>query len=93
MTKLKVMTIVGTRPELIKLSRVIAELDKTTNHILVHTGQNYDDELNKVFFEELEIREPDYYLGAAAETAVETIAQVISKVDPVIQKEKPVLSS
>lgn len=89
MTKLKVMTIVGTRPELIKLSRVIAELDKTTNHILVHTGQNYDDELNKVFFKELEIREPDYYLGAAAETAVETISQVISKVDPVILDENP----
>ena len=89
MTKLKVMTIVGTRPELIKLSRVIAELDKTTDHILVHTGQNYDDELNKVFFNELEIREPDYYLGAAAQTAVETIAQVISKVDPVILDEKP----
>ena len=65
MKNLKVMTIVGTRPELIKLSRVIAELDKTSNHILVHTGQNYDDELNKVFFEDLEIRQPDYYLNAA----------------------------
>ena len=89
MKKLKVMTIVGTRPELIKLSRVIAELDKTSNHILVHTGQNYDDELNKVFFEDLEIRQPDYYLNAAGDSAVETVAQVISKVDPVITDEKP----
>ena len=89
MNKLKIMTIVGTRPELIKLSRVIAELDKTSNHILVHTGQNYDDELNKVFFDELEIRQPDYYLDAAKESAVETISQIISKVDPVIGKEKP----
>ena len=89
MKKLKVMTIVGTRPELIKLSRVIAELDKTSAHILVHTGQNYDDELNKVFFEDLEIRKPDYYLDAASESAVETISQVISKVDPVIVDENP----
>ena len=89
MKKLKVMTIVGTRPELIKLSRVIAELDKPCHHILVHTGQNYDDELNKVFFDDLEIRKPDYYLDAASESAVETISQVISKVDPVIVDEDP----
>ncbi len=89
MNKMKIMTIVGTRPELIKLSRVIVELDKTSNHVLVHTGQNYDDELNKVFFDELEIRQPDYYLDAAKESAVETIAQIISKIDPVIAKEKP----
>ena len=89
MKKLKVMTIVGTRPELIKLSRVIAELDKTIEHVLVHTGQNYDDELNKVFFEDLEIRTPNYYLDAASESAVETISQVISKVDPVIVDENP----
>lgn len=86
---MKVMTIVGTRPELIKLSRVIAELDRCTRHILVHTGQNYDDELSKVFFEDLEIRPPDHYLGAAGGTAVETIAQVISKIDPVLEKEQP----
>ena len=86
---LKVMTVVGTRPELIKLSRVIAELDKSMNHVLVHTGQNYDDELNRVFFEDLQIRKPDYYLDAAGETAAETIAQVISKVDPVLAEEKP----
>lgn len=89
MKKLKVMTIVGTRPELIKLSRVIAELDSSANHILVHTGQNYDNELNKVFFEDLEIRQPDYFLHAAGASAVETVSQVISKVDPVILKEKP----
>ena len=89
MNKMKIMTIVGTRPELIKLSRVITELDKTSNHILVHTGQNYDDELNKIFFDELEIRQPDYYLDAAKESAVETISQIISKIDPVIVKEKP----
>lgn len=89
MKKLKVMTVVGTRPELIKLSRVMAELDRCFDHLLVHTGQNYDDELNKVFFEDLEIRQPDYYLEAAGATAVETIAQVLSKVDPVMAKEQP----
>jgi len=86
---MKVMTIVGTRPELIKLSRVMAELDRCFNHILVHTGQNYDDELNRVFFEDLEIRKPDHYLDAAAETAAGTIAQVIEKSDRVIALEKP----
>ena len=86
---LKVMTIVGTRPELIKLSRVIAELDRSMHHVLVHTGQNYDDELNRIFFEDLEIRQPDYYLETAGATAVDTIAQVLSKVDPVMAKEKP----
>ena len=86
---MKVMTIVGTRPGLIKLSRVIVELDRCTSHLLVHTGQNYDDELNKVFFDDLEIRPPDHYLNAAGETAAETIAQIISKIDPVLQKEAP----
>ena len=62
MKKMKIMTIVGTRPELIKLSRIISELDKNSDHLLVHTGQNYADELNKIFFDELEIRAPDYYL-------------------------------
>ena len=76
---LKVMTIVGTRPELIKMSRVIAELDKYTRHILVHTGQNYDYELNQVFFDDLEIRKPDYFLAAAGANAAQTIAQVIGK--------------
>jgi len=89
MKQMKVMTIVGTRPELIKLSRVIAELDCRMDHVLVHTGQNYDDELNRIFFEHLEIRQPDYYLEAAGATAVETIAQVLSKIDPVMTEEKP----
>ncbi len=66
---LKVMTLVGTRPELIKMSRVIAELDKHVNHILVHSGQNYDYELNQVFFDDLDIRKPDHFLNVAGETA------------------------
>ena len=86
---LKVMTIVGTRPELIKMSRVIHEFDKNTNHILVHTGQNYDYELNQIFFDDLEIRKPDYFLGAAGDNAAQTIGQVIIKSDEVIEKEKP----
>lgn len=86
---LKVMTIVGTRPELIKMSRVIAELEHYTQHVLVHTGQNYDYELNQVFFDELEIRKPDYFLEAAGSNAAQTIAQVIAKSDEVMEKEQP----
>jgi len=86
---IKVMTIVGTRPELIKMSRVIAEFDRYTNHILVHTGQNYDYELNQVFFDDLQIRKPDYFLNAAGENAAQTIAQVIMKADEVLEKEQP----
>lgn len=86
---LKVMTIVGTRPELIKMSRVIAEFDQHTQHILVHTGQNYDYELNQVFFDDLEIRKPDYFLEAAEKNAAKTIAQVIMKADEVLEKESP----
>jgi UDP-N-acetylglucosamine 2-epimerase (non-hydrolysing) len=86
---LKVMTLVGTRPELIKMSRVIAELDEHVNHVLVHSGQNYDYELNQVFFDDLEIRKPDHFLGAAGETAVQTIAEVITKADEVLELEKP----
>lgn len=86
---LKVMTIVGTRPEIIKLSRVMAELDKYTNHLIVHTGQNYDFELNEIFFQELKIRKPDYFLNASAASATETIAQVIMKSDEVMAKEQP----
>lgn len=86
---LKVMTLVGTRPELIKMSRVIAELDKQVNHVLVHSGQNYDFELNQVFFDDLEIRKPDYFLGVAGETAAKTIAEVISKADELFEAEKP----
>jgi UDP-N-acetylglucosamine 2-epimerase len=86
---LKVLTIVGTRPEIIKLSRVIAELDRTTRHVLVHTGQNFDYELNEVFFKELEIRRPDHFLAAAADTPMETIANVIARADKVLASEKP----
>jgi UDP-N-acetylglucosamine 2-epimerase len=83
------MTIVGTRPELIKMSRVISELDRHTKHILVHTGQNYDYELNELFFEDLEIRKPDYFLEINAENAAKTIARVIEKSDEIMQLERP----
>lgn len=86
---LKIMSIVGTRPELIKMSRVIAEFDRYTQHILVHTGQNYDYELNEVFFEDLEIRAPDYVLDVAASNASQVIARVIAESDTVLEKEQP----
>lgn len=83
------MTIVGTRPEIIKLSRVMAELDKHANHIIVHTGQNFDFELNEIFFEQLHIRKPDFFLDAAGRTAAETIANVIEKSDKLMAQETP----
>ncbi len=86
---LKVMTIVGTRPELIKMSRVIVEFDNHTRHTLVHTGQNYDYELNQVFFDDLGIRNPDYFLEAVGNNAAQTIARIIEKSDEVMEKEKP----
>ncbi|MGO9378773.1 MAG: non-hydrolyzing UDP-N-acetylglucosamine 2-epimerase [Dissulfurispiraceae bacterium] len=86
---LKIMTIVGTRPELIKLSRVISELDRYTSHTLVHSGQNYDFELNEIFFQELQIRRPDYFLNAACETVAQSIGSVITKADEVFSKEQP----
>ena len=86
---LKVMTIVGTRPELIKMSRVIAEFDRHTQHVLVHTGQNYDYELNQVFFDDLEIRKPDHFLEAVGDNAAQTIARVIEKADEVLAAEQP----
>lgn len=86
---LKVMTIVGTRPELIKMSRVIAEFDQHTKHVLVHTGQNYDFELNQVFFDDLGIRKPDHFLEAVGENAAQTIARVIEKSDAVMALEQP----
>lgn len=86
---MKVMTIVGTRPELIKLSRVIAALDKFTAHSLVHTGQNYDYELNEVFFKDLEIRKPDYFLNSAADTPIQTIANVLVESDKLFEKCSP----
>jgi len=89
MKKLKVMTVVGTRPEIIRLSRVMAALDRYVDHILVHTGQNYDFELNEVFFQDLEIRRPDYFLEAAGGNAAETIGNTIIRLDPVLEKERP----
>ena len=86
---LKVMTIVGTRPELIKMCRVIERFDQHARHVLVHTGQNYDYELNQVFFDELGIRKPDYFLEAAAGNAAATIARVIERADEVLAAEAP----
>lgn len=86
---IKVMTIVGTRPEIIKLCRVIHELERHTTHILVHTGQNYDYELNEIFFKQLEIRKPDYFLDAAGETVAETIGNVIAGSEKVMVSENP----
>lgn len=85
----KIMTIVGTRPEIIKLSRVINELEKYTDHLLVHTGQNYDYELNEVFFNEMEIKKPDYFLNAAGDNPAVTIGNVIAKSDELMEKLKP----
>jgi len=89
MKKLKVMSVVGTRPEIIRLSRVLAKLDEHCEHILVHTGQNYDFELNEVFFNDLGVRKPDYFLNAAGKNAAETIGQVIIKVDQVLEDVNP----
>lgn len=89
MNKLKIMTVVGTRPELIRLSRVIARLDEHLDQVLVHTGQNYDYELNEVFFRDLEIRRPDHFLDAAGGNAAETIGQIIIAVDKVLEAERP----
>lgn len=89
--KLKVLTVVGTRPEIIRLSRVLAKLDESEaiEHVLVHTGQNYDYELNQIFFEDLGLRKPDHFLEAAGKTATETIGQILIKIDPVLEAEKP----
>src|SRR5438552_2249088 len=89
MKKLRVMTVVGTRPEIVRLSRVMAALDRTMDHVIVHTGQNYDYELNGIFFEDLEIRKPDHFLEAAAATAAETIGQVIARSDAVMRQVRP----
>jgi UDP-N-acetylglucosamine 2-epimerase len=85
----KVMTIVGTRPEIIKLSRVMAELDKNVEHILVHTGQNYDFELNEIFFKDLGVRKPDYFLNAVGKTTAETIGNILIKSDDIFEKVNP----
>jgi UDP-N-acetyl-L-fucosamine synthase len=89
MSKLKVVTIIGTRPEIIRLSRVISKLDQYCEHILVHTGQNYDYELNQIFFEDLEIRKPDHFLNSAGRTGAETIGNVIIAVDKVLAEVQP----
>ncbi|WP_304226135.1 non-hydrolyzing UDP-N-acetylglucosamine 2-epimerase [Gracilinema caldarium] len=89
MKKTRVITIVGTRPEIIRLSRVMAKLDEYVEHILVHTGQNYDYELNKIFFDDLELRKPDYFLDAAGETAMQTIGTIIEKADRLLAEVKP----
>ena len=89
MARLKVMTVVGTRPEIIRLSRVMAALDRHMDQVIVHTGQNYDYELNQVFFDDLELRAPDRYLAAAGQTAAETIGQVIIAVDRVLGEVGP----
>ena len=91
MLKLKVMTIIGTRPEIIRLSAVINKLDESEaiDHILVHTGQNYDYELNEVFFRDFKLRKPDYFLNAATGTAVETIGNILIRIDPIMDEVKP----
>lgn len=89
MKRLKVMTVVGTRPEIIRLSRVLSAVDRHCDHVLVHTGQNYDYELNQVFFDDLEVRKPDHFLQAAAGTAAETIGRIIAAVDGVLADTRP----
>ena len=90
-SQLKVMTVVGTRPEIIRLARVMAALDNSDaiEHIIVHTGQNYDYELNQIFFDDLGIRKPDFFLNAAGATATETVGQILIKIDPLLESEKP----
>lgn len=89
--KLRVVTVVGTRPEIIRLSRVMAKLDQSDaiDHITIHTGQNYDYELNQIFYEDLGIRKPDYFLDAAGATAIETVGQILIKIDPLLEQLKP----
>lgn len=91
MKKLKVMTVVGTRPEIIRLSRVLSALDasEAVEHIIVHTGQNYDYELNQIFFEDLGLRKPDHFLEAAGKTATETVGNILIKIDPLLEELKP----
>jgi UDP-N-acetylglucosamine 2-epimerase len=91
MKKLKLITVVGTRPEIIRLARVMAKLDESSaiEHIIIHTGQNYDYELNQIFFDDLSIRKPDYFLNAAGASATETVGQILIKIDPLLEELKP----
>ena len=89
MKRLKVMTIVGTRPEIIRLARVMAKLDEHCDHVLVHTGQNYDYELNQIFFDDMKIRKPDHFLAAAGATAAETIGNIIIAADRLLAEIRP----
>jgi UDP-N-acetylglucosamine 2-epimerase (non-hydrolysing) len=91
MNKLKVLTVVGTRPEIIRLSRVMVALDNSNaiDHIIVHTGQNYDYELNQIFFDDLGIRKPDFFLEAAGHSATETIGNILIKIDPLLEQSQP----
>ena len=86
---MKIVTIVGTRPEFIRLSRVIPLLDKYSKHTIIHTGQNYDYNLNEVFFKDLNIKKPKYFLNCAGETSIQTISNVISRTEKILKKEKP----
>jgi len=85
----KIFTVLGTRPEIIKLSRIINIFDKNFNHKIIHTGQNFDFELNQIFFKELQIREPDLYLNCAKKTSIETISEILVKFEKLILKDKP----
>jgi UDP-N-acetylglucosamine 2-epimerase (non-hydrolysing) len=86
---MKIATVIGTRPEIIRLSRVMAALDRAADHVIIHTGQNYDYELNQVFFDDMELRKPDHFLGAVGATAAETVGNIIAKVDAVFGEVKP----
>src|ERR1035437_9995533 len=86
---MRVATVVGTRPEIIRLSRVMAALDRYVDHVLIHTGQNYDYELNQIFFDDLELRKPDYFLNAVGESAADTIGLIISSVDKALAEIQP----
>ena len=89
MNNIRVMTVIGTRPEIIRMSRVMASLDRHADQIIVHTGQNYDYELNEVFFKDLDLRKPDFFLNSAGDTVAQTIGHIIINIDPILEKEKP----
>ena len=86
---MKILTLLGTRPEIIKLSAIMKKLDKSVEHIIVHTGQNYDYELNEIFYKDLDLRKPDYFLSVGGGTLAETIAKILVETEKVLVKEKP----